>query len=240
LAASFWNGARIEAGAEASFNKIVGKRTAERGFREGVVIIGKQFERGIGGGVCQTSTTIYNAALLAGMEITMAANHSLPVGYVKPSFDATVSQYLDMKFKNPGPYPVFIRTYCIDNRLYAEFYGEKNTYRIERRSEKTGVIPFEKDERMIDAKGEYLDKVKYRGETVRIREAKNGLTSKGYLRYYDGARFVGEKLIRKDKYAPQNGLTVEGALSPPPPPPKPAENIPLLDKLFDGLDIVVG
>ena len=221
LSASFWNGARIEPGAEASFNKLVGHRTVERGFKESVVIMNKQFEKGVGGGVCQTSTTIYNAALLAGMEITAAENHSLPVGYVRPSFDAAVSSEQDMRFRNPGPYPVFVRTYCRDNRLYVEFYGEKNKYRIERRSEKLSAIPFEKDETIADVKGEYLDKVKYKGETARIREAKDGLISKGYLRYYDGKTLVKEKLIRKDKYAPQNGLTVEGNLPPPPPPPPP-------------------
>ena len=231
LSAARWNGLRIEPCAEASFNKIVGPRTVERGFKESVVIMNKQFEKGVGGGVCQTSTTIYNAALLAGMEITAAENHSLPVGYVRPSFDAAVSSEQDMSFRNTGGYPVFIRTYCRDNRLYVEFYGEKNKYRIERRSEKLSVIPFEKDETIVDVKGEYLDKVKYKGETARIREAKDGLISKGYLRYYDGKKLVKETLIRKDKYAPQNGLTVEGNL----PLPSPPVIVPPIDLIPENL-----
>jgi hypothetical protein len=224
LSAAGFNGRRLDPGEEFSFNRSTGPRTEARGYREANIILNGRFEKGAGGGVCQTSTTLYNAALLAGMEIKEAHRHSLPVSYVAPSFDAAVSGgTMDLRFANPGPGPAFIRSVFTGDALRVEFYGAKNPCRIERRSEKLAELTDYTDEHIVDGEGKYRDVAPYRGERVRVAYPKAGLVSKGYLRYYEGKRLVREVCIRSDRYAPQNGLTVEGTLTrPPPPPPPPA------------------
>jgi vancomycin resistance protein YoaR len=74
-----------------SFNQTVGKRTIENGFREAGVYVNGRHDTGVGGGICQVSTTLYNAALLADLKIVRRSNHSLPVPYVPIGRDATVN-----------------------------------------------------------------------------------------------------------------------------------------------------
>ncbi len=83
-----------------SFNQANGPRTAERGYQPAPVIVGNTVVPGLGGGVCQVSTTLYNAVLQAELEVVERYPHSQPVGYVPPGYDATISDYLDFKFRN--------------------------------------------------------------------------------------------------------------------------------------------
>lgn len=93
-----------------SFNKVVGKRTAERGYQPAPEIIKGELIEGIGGGICQTSSTLFNAVDQAGVQIVNRYSHSKRVGYVPPGRDATVSWYgPDFKFKNTYNQPILIR-----------------------------------------------------------------------------------------------------------------------------------
>lgn len=83
-----------------SFNRANGPRTAERGYQPAPVIVGNTVVPGLGGGVCQVSSTLYNAVLQAELEVVERYPHSQPVGYVPPGRDATISDYLDFKFRN--------------------------------------------------------------------------------------------------------------------------------------------
>ncbi|MDE6302573.1 MAG: VanW family protein, partial [Clostridia bacterium] len=85
---------------EFSFNETVGMRTKANGFEAALIIQDGTFVEGVGGGVCQVSSTIYNCALLAGLDISHVRPHSLPVSYVAPSFDAMVSSATDFRFVN--------------------------------------------------------------------------------------------------------------------------------------------
>ncbi len=89
-----------------SFNRANGPRTFERGYRLAPVVGGM----GIGGGVCQVSSTLYNAVLEAGLEVVERYPHSVPVYYVPPGRDATVSDYLDFKFRNNTDHLIMIKT----------------------------------------------------------------------------------------------------------------------------------
>ncbi|MCD7728959.1 MAG: VanW family protein [Clostridia bacterium] len=112
-----------------SFNESVGARTKERGFKIAKVIMGGRYVYGIGGGVCQVSTTLYNAALLAGLKVTEYHPHSLPVSYVSPSRDAMVSgTYCDLKCKNISDCPVYIRVLTGNNYVRCEIYGKSSGY----------------------------------------------------------------------------------------------------------------
>ncbi len=93
------------------FNLVVGERTAARGYQKAKEIVNKEFVEGIGGGICQTSSTLYNAVADAGLEIIELHSHSLSVGYVPAGRDATVSWGgPDFKFMNNKDFPVMIKT----------------------------------------------------------------------------------------------------------------------------------
>ncbi|NLA26227.1 MAG: VanW family protein [Firmicutes bacterium] len=93
-----------------SFNKANGPRTAERGYRPAPIIVGSTVVPGLGGGVCQVSTTLYNAVLRAGLEVVERYPHSQPVGYVAPGMDAAVADTLDFKFRNNTDGLIMIRS----------------------------------------------------------------------------------------------------------------------------------
>ena len=109
LACEKINGYVLEPGEEFSYNDVVGPRTAERGFRIANVYVGNTVQPGIGGGICQESSTMYNAIIFANLEITERRNHTLPVSYVPMGRDATVSYgTTDFRFKNNTSHPIEI------------------------------------------------------------------------------------------------------------------------------------
>ncbi len=127
LAAKLISGSVVSPYGSFSFNQSAGPRTAERGFKTAKIISGGRYVYGIGGGVCQVSTTLYNAALLAGLKITEYHPHSLPVSYISPSRDAMVSGvYCDLKFKNLSDCPVYIRVLTGYSYVRCEVYGKSD------------------------------------------------------------------------------------------------------------------
>jgi vancomycin resistance protein YoaR len=100
LAASQINNYLLAPGEIFSFNRATMPRDAEHGYELAPIIVGNTVVPGYGGGVCQVSTTLYNAARKAGLEIVERYPHSLPVDYVPMGMDATVSNHLDFKFRN--------------------------------------------------------------------------------------------------------------------------------------------
>ena len=110
---------------EFSFNYTIGERTERRGYKKAKIIVGGEFVDGVGGGVCQVSTTLYNAVLLAGLKVVECHPHSLPVSYVEPSFDAMVnSGWADLKFINDTHNPVIIRARADGAKLTIQIFGE--------------------------------------------------------------------------------------------------------------------
>ena len=135
-AEGYVDGTVLAPGDEFSFNQVVGKRTWDRGFREATIFVGDKKEKGIGGGICQASTTIFVAALKAGMTITERHQHSMVVDYIDVGLDATVSYgVLDFRFRNDLDVPVKI-TCDVDvdggtitvNFWTAAQYAKPNTY----------------------------------------------------------------------------------------------------------------
>lgn len=99
----------IKPGEIYSVNKTVGPRLAKNGYKEAKVIVNNELVPGIGGGVCQVSSTLYNAALLSNMKIVERRSHALPSSYIAKGRDATISEnYIDLKFENTTKYPIYI------------------------------------------------------------------------------------------------------------------------------------
>ena len=191
---------------EFSFNDLVGRRTVENGFKTAYVIQNGDFVEGVGGGVCQVSSTLYNCALLANLAITCVRAHSLPVSYVAPSFDAMVSAASDLRFVNTLCAPITIRMSANGKYLRAEIYGV-GKFEIKRRSMTIGAIPFEVEYRD--------DETLETGKEVVDTYGKEGLKSQGYLDYYQNGKLAKSVLIRSDNYSPQKRIILRGTKTSP-------------------------
>lgn len=125
LATNSINGTILMPGETFSFNDVVGPRTEEAGFQEAGTYVGNKVEPGIGGGICQVSTTLYRAVMRANIRSTERTNHSMAVGYALPGLDATVAYgYLDYKFKNPYDFPIYIQGYTAGKVVTYNIYGD--------------------------------------------------------------------------------------------------------------------
>lgn len=172
--------------------------TFEEGFRESKVIVNGQLEDGIGGGVCQVASTLYNAVLLTNLDITMRQNHSLPVAYVPLGRDATyASGSIDFKFKNTTEYPVFIEGYCEDNKVIVNIFGHqvlKSPYdEIKFYSETIEVIPAPPTKYIEDQTLEA-------GQQVEKVSAKEGKKVKLYKMCYNNGALVHKELTNQSYY----------------------------------------
>lgn len=123
------NGILLKQGDEFSFNKLTGEKTLENGYKNAPVIESGKLVLGTGGGVCQTSSTIFNAALYAGMEIVDRRSHTIPSDYVNLGRDATVfdgSPGQDFVFRNPFKSPVYVKNFVSGNKLISQIFGSKD------------------------------------------------------------------------------------------------------------------
>ncbi len=197
IAAKFIDGVTIQPYGEFSFNQTVGRRTAEAGFREAKIIVNGEYVEGVGGGVCQVSTTLYNAALKAGLTVVEYHPHSLRVSYVAPSRDAMVSSHSDLRFINPHAFPIYLSAQAEKGAIRVEFFGKKQNVRYEIVSQILEEIAPPPD---IVKEGE-------REEVLRFPQ--KGIESEMYLECYQGERLLSRKRLRRDIYRPIQGIIVK-------------------------------
>lgn len=132
LAAKSISGTILPPGAVFSFNEVVGQRTVENGYKEAGVYINGKVDTGIGGGICQVSTTLYNTVLLADLLVMERSNHSLTVPYVPLSRDAAVSWgSQDLKFTNNTENHIFINSSTTGGSITFELYSTKSNKSVE-------------------------------------------------------------------------------------------------------------
>ena len=210
VALASFDGLVLEQGEVLSFNSITGIRNEESGYMAAKIISNGTFVEGFGGGVCQVSTTLYNACLLAGLDILEVHNHSLPVSYVEPSFDAMVnSGSSDLIIRNNTDGKIIITTSYKNDCCKVKIFGKKNKYKIIRYSEKTKIIPAESDIIDTDIK-KYGDFELDIGEEKRLSYPKDGFYSNGYLKYFDKNGVLIETVkIRENKYNPTKGIILK-------------------------------
>ena len=132
LAAAAVDGRILAPGEVFSYNRVVGPRTEETGYRTAPVIVHGKLVPGTGGGACQLSSTLYQAALLAGLEIVARSHHSHPVAYTKAGLDATVVYgAMDLKFRNNTQHPVALAAHVRNGRLACALLGHGPAPRLE-------------------------------------------------------------------------------------------------------------
>jgi vancomycin resistance protein YoaR len=122
----------IPPGAQFSFNRTTGERSSEKGFLEAPVIINGELQTGLGGGVCQVSTTVFNAAYEAGLPIDSRTNHALYIDHYPQGRDATVNYPdVDLRFRNDTKKWILLRTFVGSSSLTVNLYGAPTGRRVE-------------------------------------------------------------------------------------------------------------
>ncbi len=126
LAVKHIDGTLLRAGETFSYNKTVGPRDSEAGFKPAPQYVHGKHVMGEGGGICQVSSTLFNAALLSSLKIVQRQNHSMPVGYLRHGRDATaVYGAIDMQFQNDTPAPLYIRASANGGLLVFSIFGKR-------------------------------------------------------------------------------------------------------------------
>ena len=212
LALSAFNKLVIEPDKEYSFNLITGQRSVSRGYKEAKIIVNGKYVDGTGGGVCQVSTTLYNALLLAGVDITEVHNHSLNSSYVKLGFDAMVNfGSADLKWRNNFDFPLFVLTNIVGNNIVVKIFGKNiHNVRYERVCEIEETSPPPDDEIVVDSDGEYADLVQYNDESEYIQLPHTGYTVRAFLVKFENGNLVERKLLRRVRYHSCGGIKVVG------------------------------
>lgn len=195
----------VKKGETLSFNTIVGLRTEERGYKNAKVIVDGEYTQGVGGGVCQVSTTLYNAWIRAGLASKYAQSHSLPSSYCGLSQDATVSEFIDMVLLNDSDYDVIVNGYTKDKKIYFDIYGHPLPYEINLRSEVTEVLqpPEPVVEYTDELDGEVLQDKD--GEYTITKKSAVGYKSRAIIEYVKDGKVIFQKELRKDNYLPVQG-----------------------------------
>jgi len=199
LAAKAIDGRVLQPGAVFSFNRIVGSWSADRGYVKAPVSYDGELILAWGGGVCQVSSTLYNAALLAGLEIVERHRHRFPARYVPPGQDAAVAQFdIDLRFRNPYKWPI---------KIDAEVKGEQLICRILSQQPLGREITVEREIRQVTLPGEVMRSGSSGtgGRWRVINHGSPGLHVAVYRRVTAGSRSV-RSLISEDTYPPMNRL----------------------------------
>lgn len=205
LASSKINGVVIMPGNTFSYNQTVGPRTVAAGFKSAPVYMNGEVTTGIGGGICQVSSTLYNAVLLANLQIDERYNHGFLTGYVKAGTDATVSWgSLDFKFTNTRTYPVKINSYASKGKITVSILGLKSDveYEVKIVSNVIQTI-YPKTEQQYSTS---LPK----GVTKTISSGSNGCRAESYRVLYLNGKEVSRTLLARDTYNPHNKVVMIG------------------------------
>ena len=204
LALGKFNGLRVNAGEQVSFNQTVGKRTAEQGFRQAKIIVNGEYVDGIGGGVCQVSTTIFNAVVQAGLQVTESHNHSLRSSYVPLGHDAMVSSNADLRFVNNTGAPIYFETNFQNHRLTVTIYGRDKgpqiNYHLDTDVIKTLEPKEQWDKNLSQATIKDYQKHPDRYEKVLTKSGQLGHVVDTYIETYQGNKRLSRKRLRRNTY----------------------------------------
>lgn len=174
------------------------------GFREAPVIYNGKLVPGVGGGICQVSSTLYNAVLRAGLEIVERRNHSLPVSYVPLGQDATFSEgYINFRFRNNTGAYLLIRTVTESNKLTVKLFGtlpQTQSFDIE-------SVTVEELEAPVKT---VINPTLRIGQREVLQKGKPGYVVETYRTKRENGTILSRELISRDRYQPQPALVAVG------------------------------
>ncbi|MEP6753871.1 MAG: VanW family protein [Chthonomonadales bacterium] len=204
------NGTVLKPGDVFSYNNIVGPREAEGGFKMAPVIISGRLVPGMGGGVCQTSSTLYNAVLLSGLEIVQRNHHAFPVHYLPAGRDATVAYgSLDFKFKNNTNGVIAIGSDGSGGQVHMRIFGKKSALK-EVKIERTGVSSWGQGETTVKDSSLPVGKT----ETVDRGHAGHKVTV--WRSFYENGKLVKKEQVSHDTYQAFPRIVAVGTKAVPP------------------------
>lgn len=209
LAVQRINGTLLRPGDAFSFNRTVGPREPRFGFRQAKELYQGEYVLGYGGGVCQVSSTLYNAALLADLRIDDRSHHSRPLSYIEVGRDATVAyDYLDFRFTNTASIPMLLAASLDGDTLTVSLIGRRGAVpkRVEIVTQGLTAVQPEVREEMDES-------LPWRTRQV-ISQGEAGYEVTVLRRVYEGGRLAREEIISRDKY-PGRPMTVRIGLKPP-------------------------
>lgn len=205
LSAAKINGVVLMPGQEFSYNKTLGQRTAAAGYKPAAAYVSGKVVNEYGGGICQTSSTLYNTVLLANLEVTSRTNHCYVSSYVPVSRDATVSWgTLDFKFKNNRKYPIKIRAYASNGVVKVDILGVKqdDDYEVSIESKVTSSIKYSTQYEESNTLEEGKEKVTQNGV--------NGCVGEAYKILKKDGKVVSRTLISRDRYSSKPQIILKG------------------------------
>jgi vancomycin resistance protein YoaR len=189
----------ISPGENFSFNGTVGPRTSKAGYKEAKIIYDNEFIYGLGGGVCQVSTTLYNTILLAGLSIVQRQPHSIPITYVPLGRDATVSYPdVDLKFKNDTSGLIYFRTEVKSGIITIRLWGKRSNITVRLVNEVEQELAFQTERRS--------DPNLPKGKTVVERAGSKGYIVKTWRITKDDQGRETEQFLSRDVYSPVNQI----------------------------------
>ncbi len=211
-----FHGMIVKPGETVSFNGRTGLRSLKNGFYEALEVAGGKYDWGVGGGICQVSSTLYNAVIQAGLEVVHRENHAIPVSYLPMGADATVADNrIDFKFRNNTEKEIYIIARYIDEgkknrRCMFQIYGrpDPNGYSYALRHETIEELPIPSPTKTPDYKQEH---VKYTDETYEASKGAVGYKVKTYLVVKDSHGVtIEDKYLYTDVYKPQAPVVLVG------------------------------
>jgi len=200
LAARTINGTILFPGEIFSMNSALGPRSASAGYKDAPIIINGVLKPGLAGGICQATTTVYNAALMANLTIVERHQHTLKSAYVPASRDATISgSTLDMKFKNTTSAPIYIQAYTGTSTLTVNFYGT-----IDHPGQTVNIVS--EVLYTIAASTDYIyDSTLEKGKQIWVQKPAKGMKSRAYREVYENGALISRNLLSVDLYKPLTG-----------------------------------
>ena len=200
VAASKIDGTILYAGEVFSTNEKFGIMTEANGYKPAPTILNGKFIDEYGGGVCQISSTLYNAALYSELEIVERQNHSLKVGYLDYGYDATLAgDYIDLKFKNTTNYPIYIKTSFTDNEFKVSIYGyDERPKNREIKLQNALIDVIEPSPKIIKETNELTE-----GQEKIVVKALKGYKYKLYKLIYEDGKLKEKVLVNSSYYKPR-------------------------------------
>jgi vancomycin resistance protein YoaR len=201
------NGSVIHPGNEFATHVAISPIDTVNGYKEAPIIIQGEVKDGIGGGVCQVATTLYNAVLYSELKIIQRQNHSMPVSYTEKGKDATMAgNHIDFIFKNSTNYPIYIESFLQSGKLYMKIYGKDERSHDRKIKFKSEII-----EKLSPPKAKYIeDNALEEGKTKVKRKAINGYKVKLYKLIYVNGKLTDKKLVNTSYYRPVGAIIYIG------------------------------
>ena len=199
------NGKVIMPGETFSYNQTLGKRTAAAGYKNAAVYENGQVVDGIGGGICQISSTLYNAVLMANLEIVERRNHQFVTSYLPAGRDATVVYgAIDFKFKNTRQYPIRLSASAKNGIATISIYGikEENEYTFSFNTKTIASIPFGT---------KYVEDASLPAGTEKVQQnGVNGLKTETYITKMLNGKVISTTLLSRDTYDAMQKIVLKG------------------------------